>query len=358
MSCVICLAPSNDYVCCHDHHACANCLYKTLVFRLKTNDSSKNPWQCPGLCSDTFTWQDAARAVPQAEQAALELAVDKLHHQHSCPNTTSCPTCGNELRLDVSNFPLLSCNRCQQECCYYHGLSHVGQPCHVHHREPIWQRFKTWLWMQMHTRKCPSCHKRIVRNGGCNHMTCTCGWHFCWMCGQRYGHGYRHGRKLLCWPAELREQCHDWRLWAQRIPILLLLLAASPLFALALLAKYGIWAPLRYIITAPYNFVRNRYEAYVMAEKAAKRKRELQRGQVECSDYMNHLRAQGHTYTFCLTCQDRTTCMHVNLDANQVCRDCGHFDRNKAQTCLAHYGNPCLFCGHIDAQCEVVPMLV
>jgi len=29
---------------------------------------------------------------------------------------------------------------------------------------------------------CPKCHVKIEKNGGCNHMRCKCGHHFCWIC--------------------------------------------------------------------------------------------------------------------------------------------------------------------------------
>jgi hypothetical protein len=31
-------------------------------------------------------------------------------------------------------------------------------------------------------KKCPQCNYYIEKNGGCNHMTCRCGYHFCWIC--------------------------------------------------------------------------------------------------------------------------------------------------------------------------------
>lgn len=31
-------------------------------------------------------------------------------------------------------------------------------------------------------KKCPKCSTPIIKNGGCNHMQCKCGCHFCWKC--------------------------------------------------------------------------------------------------------------------------------------------------------------------------------
>lgn len=33
------------------------------------------------------------------------------------------------------------------------------------------------------TKECPKCETTIYKTGGCNHITCNCGSHFCWTCG-------------------------------------------------------------------------------------------------------------------------------------------------------------------------------
>lgn len=33
------------------------------------------------------------------------------------------------------------------------------------------------------TTKCPSCEAAVIKSYGCNHMTCKCGTHFCFLCG-------------------------------------------------------------------------------------------------------------------------------------------------------------------------------
>lgn len=34
------------------------------------------------------------------------------------------------------------------------------------------------------TKECPSCGVQTEKRGGCNHLSCTCGAHWCWSCGQ------------------------------------------------------------------------------------------------------------------------------------------------------------------------------
>jgi ariadne-1 len=41
---------------------------------------------------------------------------------------------------------------------------------------------ETANWMLANTKLCPKCRSAIEKNTGCNHMTCPCGHHFCWIC--------------------------------------------------------------------------------------------------------------------------------------------------------------------------------
>ena len=51
---------------------------------------------------------------------------------------------------------------------------------------------------------CPNCHVRTHKSHGCNHMTCTCGTHYCYLCGRKlpepgkgiYDH-FGHGCNLM-----------------------------------------------------------------------------------------------------------------------------------------------------------------
>ena len=42
------------------------------------------------------------------------------------------------------------------------------------------------LWISHNTKRCPKCSANIQKRDGCNHMTCRCGFEFCWLCGAAY----------------------------------------------------------------------------------------------------------------------------------------------------------------------------
>ena len=37
------------------------------------------------------------------------------------------------------------------------------------------------------TKPCPKCKQPLTKNGGCDHMTCPCGYEFYWSSGKPYG---------------------------------------------------------------------------------------------------------------------------------------------------------------------------
>ncbi|KAK8883752.1 hypothetical protein M9Y10_042851 [Tritrichomonas musculus] len=112
------------------------------------------------------------------------------------------PKCSNILTIKSLGLCHVSTCTCGFRTCWNcHNEAHAPLECylvskwHSHTNEQDLQM----RWIIENTKPCPRCHKRIEKNGGCNHMTCQreaggCGHEFCWICGHDWhthkGNGY------------------------------------------------------------------------------------------------------------------------------------------------------------------------
>lgn len=104
-----------------------------------------------------------------------------------CPFTTihccrSEPVCNGETivrKVVDGGYALRNCGLCHIELCG-HGcgkIHHGDAPCEV----SLDEASRTFI--QETTVPCPQCLSNVEKTYGCNHMTCQCGCHFCWLCG-------------------------------------------------------------------------------------------------------------------------------------------------------------------------------
>lgn len=64
-------------------------------------------------------------------------------------------------------------------------------------------------FVHLNTRLCPQCDQRWGKDDGCNKVTCTCGFVFCWECGVSYQYILEEGNHVH------REYCPDYREWVR-----------------------------------------------------------------------------------------------------------------------------------------------
>jgi ariadne-1 len=119
--------------------------------------------------------------------------IDGSAYMHWCP-AASCEyvAIGTNIETITCKCSMVYCTRCG-------GESH--QPCSC-------DTVQKWVikntsesenanWLLVNTKPCPACNRRIEKNQGCNHMTCSiCKHEFCWLCMKNWsGH---NGNSYTC----------------------------------------------------------------------------------------------------------------------------------------------------------------
>jgi ariadne-1 len=127
-----------------------------------------------------------------------------------CPN----PKCDIIIELPGHGMVEIKC-QCGYFFCF-NCLRESHRPCDCEMVE-IWEEKskdegENAKWLIVNTKQCPSCHKFIEKNQGCNHMTCRknaggCGYEFCWIClGEWKTHGGSYYKCEKYNPTEFEKQ--------------------------------------------------------------------------------------------------------------------------------------------------------
>ena len=94
------------------------------------------------------------------------------------------PECNNfnvfkKLRLFTHNNTAV-CTKCKiaEFCLKCTRVSHGGECDKVDEASDEWKR--------QNTARCPSCYTYVQKTEGCNHITCKCKAHFCYICNEQY----------------------------------------------------------------------------------------------------------------------------------------------------------------------------
>ena len=183
-----------------NHRFCGKCVTNYLVAALDSGEVVGT--QCPdNSCSELMTDNDLMKALTNVQFAKFKQfrTLAKLQLE---PNCRWCPKEGCQAGviadLECPLFPKLTCGDCDTEFCFEcSDRWHPGMTCRR------WANYKkkseskqetkrkkkeelgTKKWMKDNkTVKCVRCSALVQRNEGCNHMTCTCGHEFCWLCGE------------------------------------------------------------------------------------------------------------------------------------------------------------------------------
>lgn len=227
-----------------NHGFCKSCL--TIFLRMKADeihaDNSNNPFVCP-----LNTCRRGLKIIGFVKPFLSESLMDKVRLWYKDIKTPPCyslPGClkkdckGSILRKDAVDSFLMSCEICNGRWCELclqrapKGKPHEDTPaCKVDVCQQFCERYLAagekakqaceerfpWvklyaaskvhdntilLWIQNNGQVCPGCKTGVERSEGCFHMSCGCGTHFCYECGEQIFppfYGTHH-----CWEREQR----------------------------------------------------------------------------------------------------------------------------------------------------------
>lgn len=169
------------------HIYCSSCLRHYV---LSTLDNHNFPLKCMGsdaTCNQPLSLPLIKKFLPpqrfeQLMEAAFTSYIDKNPETFKYCNT---PDCSQVYRATTLPHEL-QCPSCFSEICTAcHNESHVGMTCAEKraHKDPGEQERLMEAWAtDNNVKRCPSCRLWVEKTEGCNHMSCKCGAHFCWIC--------------------------------------------------------------------------------------------------------------------------------------------------------------------------------
>lgn len=241
--CQICLGRRKGAHCVKLECSCTFC--KTCIgdmMRLHINEGSIDSLKCPSTECSTQISETAIgdvvgeellhryvylRAKNVAEKGTLHLLQFlKTNNQVQDPRTVHCPLCQTPVTRPVENTGesdegaqrLRVCPHCSFTfCCYcrktYHGpvtacpvstthqfvRAYAAAPENSSERASLERKYgRKYLQCLLNefiesesnrkliertSQACPNCSVRTEKISGCNHMSCRCGFHFCYLCG-------------------------------------------------------------------------------------------------------------------------------------------------------------------------------
>ena len=173
------------------HIYCSGCLQHYLASAPETKTF---PLVCLGeetACKTPIPLPLIRRFMtPQAFQALVEAAFRLYLDQHAQElKYCTTPDC-QQIYRHSPNKRILQCPSCFSTICSAcDEEAHEGITCQESRdrKNPSVQNRLFNEWADEHGKRCPECRSVIEKAGGCNHITCRCGAHFCWKCGKTFG---------------------------------------------------------------------------------------------------------------------------------------------------------------------------
>ncbi|KAK0792405.1 hypothetical protein LTS16_005096 [Friedmanniomyces endolithicus] len=160
-----------------DHEYCRQCLAK--LFELSMTDETLFPPRC---CKNEIPLARVRFFLPpdlakRFEATYAQLSTKNRVYCHHVRCNSFIPATAVDASNDVATCP--HCAR--TTCAICKGPSHTGDCPNDTALQQLVAIANTEQWQ-----RCLDCKRFVELEQGCNHMTCPCGAHFCYVCGERW----------------------------------------------------------------------------------------------------------------------------------------------------------------------------
>ena len=166
------------------HAYCRDCIHTWI--QVSVIDGELQP-RCPHPPCRKVMSEDFIQDTVQESVWDKYLRYKIIQQVDRNPDARWCPECDGaavyRMKLcGVFKTEKAQCTECEQIWCFKClGMVHEG-PCAESH---LPEEFTDWKTGKL-VKRCPTCDRFVQKQDGCNHMTCVCGYQWCWICGGKY----------------------------------------------------------------------------------------------------------------------------------------------------------------------------
>jgi len=191
VECDVCMEDiAPEEVCCLScgHLFCSDCWRQYLTISITQEGRKSNLLTCMARGCKVAMEQSMVEKLVDKEvfEKYKNFVVDTFVDNHPMMNWCPGPGCSNAIRVKTpGNMSLAVTCDCSEKFCFRCQCeAHAPATCTMLKYWSLKEsdNSETINWLLCNSKNCPKCDKPVEKNGGCNHITCSCGAHFCWMC--------------------------------------------------------------------------------------------------------------------------------------------------------------------------------
>ncbi|KAJ3674438.1 hypothetical protein LUZ60_005054 [Juncus effusus] len=178
------------------HHFCNSCWTEHFIMSINNNQATQircMSINCRIICDQNTVYHLTLKKDREAATRFTRFLTESYVTDNSsvqwCPST---PPCGRAIRIAPrsDSFREVECLCGTRFCFNCLGEAHSPCPCR------IWEMWtertkdsekRSLDWIADNAKVCPGCGNAVMKEGGCDLVTCRCSQSFCWLCGDPTG---------------------------------------------------------------------------------------------------------------------------------------------------------------------------